>query len=142
MSDESNRSQMEAELPKRSSLPSSLSDSVSYVVPSQICIADYKRAVIFYWAPWSGPAMVVWRELLTRLAMIEMPLQIPLIHYDYWTDPICVTLFGPEIGGWGETCWVRNGEIIGNEVFGRCALGQTHADLLTRMDELVKELSL
>jgi hypothetical protein len=133
---------MEAELPKRSSLPSSLSDSVSYVVPSQICVADYKRAVVFYWAPWSGPAMVVWRELLTKLAMIELPLQIPLIHYDYWTDPICITLFGPYIGGWGETCWIRNGEIIGKEVFGRCAPGQTYDERLTRMDELVKELSL
>ncbi|MBP6744961.1 hypothetical protein KA344_06975 [bacterium] len=133
---------MEAELPKRSNLPPALADSVSYVLPSQICLADYKRAVIFYWAPWSGPAHAVWTELLSKLAKVELPLQILLIHYDYGTDPMCTTLFGTGVGAWGETCWVRNGEIIGREVFGRCAPGQTRAERLTRMDELIKELSL
>ncbi len=53
-----------------------------------------------------------------------------------------IRLFGTGVGAWGETCWERNGEIIGREVFGRCVPGQARAERLTRMDELVKELSL
>lgn len=129
-------------MPGRSCVPLSLSESVWFVPPARINIADCKRTLIFYWAPWSGPSVAVWLKLVSKLAESQAKVQILLVHYDYWTDPVCVTHFGPEIGGWGETCWIRNGEIIGREVFGRCAPGQTHAERLTRMDELVKELSM
>lgn len=141
MSKESEMGWQMAELPGRSGVPPSLSEAVWFVPPAQINISGCERTVIFYWAPWSGPSSAAWIELVNRLAESQVKVQILLVHSDYWTDPACVTLFGPEIGGWGETCWVRKGEIIGREIFGRCASEQTFADLLARMDELVKELT-
>jgi len=141
MSKESDIGWQRAELSGSSSVPLALSEAVWFVPPAQINIAECERTVIFYWAPWSGPSAAAWIELVSRLAEAQVMVQVLLVHYDYWADPACVTLFGPEIGGWGETCWVRKGEIIGREIFGRCASGQTFAGLLTRMDELVKELT-
>lgn len=124
-------------------LPTYLEDSAWFVPLDKIVVADYRRAIIVYWAPWSGPYASAFRLLMKKLAGSKIPLQLLFISWDHGTDPrvgILMELFGEIVGGWCETCWVRDGKIIGQNVFGNLALGGSREDIEKQMDQRIAQM--
>lgn len=87
-----------------------------------IRIEEIERAVIFYHGIWSGPSVAVFRLLCTTIAESEKPVPVMVVNADELSDAkpelhqIAADFFGPSIGAWGETCWIRTGQIIGRDV--------------------------
>ncbi len=92
-------------------------DMVSFVRLSELNAEQIDCAVLFCHALWSGPS----KEALTTLAraLAEKEARLPLLVIDsdelssgVETVKKAQSLFGPLLGGWGETCWIKHGAVI------------------------------
>lgn len=127
-----------AEFSGQLAVPDDIADTIEFVHPDHLNVAEYKRTMIVYWAPWSGPFVGIWKLLTRKLLEEPNPVQVILIHSDHWRNPVCGTLFGPEIGGWAEICWIQNGKIIGRDVYAKPE--KSRDEVLSRIDERLRQL--
>ncbi|MBS1952912.1 MAG: hypothetical protein JST89_01935 [Cyanobacteria bacterium SZAS-4] len=105
-------------------------DLLAEIQLAKFSIEDHERAVVFYHGVWSGPSVAPLRLLCSAMATARGQFPILLVN----ADSLDVNnrteiakakeLFGPFIGAWGETCWIKNGAIIAQDILGR--LGPMH----------------
>lgn len=96
------------------------------VTAAQLESVDVKsltKAVIFCYAGWSGPAVNAFRMLCSVMAASATTFEIVVINNDELTDEKnfdkAKILLGRALGGFGETCWVRDGIIIAQDDLGK-----------------------
>lgn len=98
-------------------------ESVSEVALCEFTIADHECAVVFYHGAWSGPSAAALNLLCTAMSTAINKFPIFLVNADSIRNDAdfakAKKLFGPHIGAWGETCWIRNGNIIAQDILGR-----------------------
>lgn len=124
-------------------LPKDLDTSTWFVPLIKLDIRKYDRAVIQYWAPFSGPSVVAFKILTKKLTEIERRIPLLLVEWDNNSNNFegLSILFGENIGGWGETCWILNGRIIGQDCLHRhgCS-AKTPAEFEEIVDQRLKQL--
>jgi hypothetical protein len=100
--------------------------------------SSVQNGILFYHAPWSGPSMMALTVLFARLAELGSALPIYVFNADDYSKPTTVEfqklqeLFGPSIGGFGETGWIHNG------VIRHATLGRGNSREL--LEEILKEM--
>lgn len=88
----------------------------------ELDVAGLGSAIIFYHGLWSGPSVAVFEVLCEALAEVSSPPDLVVIDADelndaeQWLCEKAQDVFGPVIGAWGETCWVRRGEVMHREM--------------------------
>jgi hypothetical protein len=116
-----------------------LSSPVPYIKIDELDIALHKRAVVYYHGAWSGPSVRVYRLLQQKLGSLKDPPALLVLDAD---DFIKCTdgqrrklqqLFGPETGGFGETCWIKDGHVMAQDILAKL---QTEQVLEQRLKEL------
>lgn len=133
------RSQFRAEPMRQLSAPSfeysiKRTGSICALDPNLICAAQLEnlridnlaRAVIFYHGGWSGTSVSALRLLCRVMAEATTKFQIIVVNADELGDNCdnktfdkAKMLFGPSIGAWGETCWIKGGRIIARDILGK-----------------------
>ncbi|MBX9671079.1 MAG: hypothetical protein K2X93_26050 [Candidatus Obscuribacterales bacterium] len=109
-------------LTNRHGLPRNL---VSEVALAEFNIGDHERAVVFYHGAWSGPSAAALKLLCTAMSARNKQIPIFLVNADSLNASNSADiekakeLFGQHIGAWGETCWIRNGDIVARDILGR-----------------------
>lgn len=88
----------------------------------ELDVAGLGSAIIFYHGLWSGPSVAVFEVLCETLAEVSSPPDLVVIDADelndaeQWLREKAQDVFGAVIGAWGETCWVRRGEVMHREM--------------------------
>jgi len=126
-------------------LPTELLDCTKFVTASDVRVEDYDRAIIFYYATWSGPTVAVFKWLCRKLESIDVPFDFVLIDADEPEQALdqkawCKKLehiFGALPHAYGEVCWVRHGRIIAQDILG--AKGMTKGAVERLLDERLQE---
>lgn len=73
---------------------------------------DLRRAVIFVFAAWSGPAVVAFKRFTRILSALDLgSLDVVILDIDCMSFDDVIRLFGHGLHGVGETFWVRDGQI-------------------------------
>jgi len=121
--------------------PIEIRNRVWFVELDKLEYQRYHKVVVFYWAPWSGPAAVAWRLLTSRLSVCKLKPEILLINADTVkldAREKLLEIFGKMAGAWGETCWISDGSIVGQDYFGahdRLKIPISPSELITKRIE-------
>lgn len=100
-------------------------DLVSEVALSEFKIVEHERAVVFYHGAWSGPSVAALKLICTSMSGANKQFPIFLVNADSLSASNSADiekakeLFGAHIGAWGETCWIRNGNIVARDILGK-----------------------
>lgn len=98
---------------------------ISEISLADLNVENHERAVVFYHGAWSGPSVAALKLLLASMSTIDDQFPIFLINADSLTTSNTADiekakeLFGPYIGAWGETCWIKKGAIVARDILGR-----------------------
>lgn len=80
---------------------------------AELQLPDIRRAVVFIFAAWSGPAVIALRRLTRLLSTLDLDsLEVIIVDNDCMTGDEMIRLFGHVFHGAGETMWVRNGRVF------------------------------
>ena len=75
-------------------------------------LPELRRAVIFVFAAWSGPAVIAFARFTRVLSMLDLgSLEIVILDIDCMTPEDLIQLLGHRLHGVGETFWIRDGRI-------------------------------
>lgn len=80
-------------------------------------ISAFDKAVIFYHGEWSGPSLVTLDLLCESLSEMHGIPELIVVNADELNSASetlrskAKELFGHDLGAYGETCWISNGEI-------------------------------
>jgi hypothetical protein len=75
-------------------------------------LPELRRAVIFVFAAWSGPAVMAFKKLTRILATIDLgSLDVVILDIDCMRPEDVIRLFGHVFHGAGETFWIRDGRV-------------------------------
>lgn len=79
-----------------------------------LCVPAMQRGIVFIFAVWSGPAIIAFQRFTRVLSHIDTAdLDLVVLDTDCLTPETGVALWGRNVGGGGETIWVRNGVVVG-----------------------------
>src|SRR5262249_5826168 len=86
------------------------------VVPStaQFDVPQIGCGILFFLATWSGPTIVAFAALNRALAAMDLQdLKLYVASIQFLTREFVAKYF-PQVtfGGWGETFWIQNGQIL------------------------------
>lgn len=72
-----------------------------------------RRGIIFIFAGWSGPAIIAFRRFTQVLAALDASrLDLIVLDIDCLSSEAGTALWGENVGGGGETLWVREGAVV------------------------------
>ena len=72
------------------------------------------RGVIFIFAVWSGPSIIAFRRFTQVLSRINTDgLDLAVLNTDCFSSEAGIALWGRNVGGGGETLWIRDGVVVG-----------------------------
>ena len=76
-------------------------------------MSSIRRGIVFIFAVWSGPAIIAF-ERFTRVlgGMDTVGLDLVVLDTDCLSSEAGVALWGKNVGGGGETLWIRDGGIV------------------------------
>lgn len=89
---------------------------------AELDIHRIELAICFYHALWSTPSVMIFPRLCYGLSKQLSEMQLIIINADELSDADkevlkkAALLFGPSIGGYGEACGIKEGEIVWREV--------------------------
>ena len=76
-------------------------------------LPDIRRAVVFVFAAWSGPAVIALRKITRLLSALDLDsVDVIILDNDCMTGDEMIRLFGRVFHGAGETMWVRDGRVF------------------------------
>lgn len=105
--------------------------------PDRFEVGAFEGAVIFIYAAWSGPATWAFQHVTSALADSESMATIWGYDTDDFTapNPLIETFeqMGAKMGGWGESLWIRKGQVVG-------ALGKGQTGDIGAIEALVQKL--
>jgi hypothetical protein len=79
----------------------------------ELHMSTIRRGIIFIFAVWSGPAIAAFHRLTQLLADIDTTgLDLVVLDTDCLTAEAGRALWGRNVGGGGETLWVRDGVVV------------------------------
>lgn len=91
-------------------------------------LPEMQRGIVFVFAAWSVPAVMGFQRLTKMIKTLDTgSLDLVVLDIDCLTAESAELLFGAPgftTGGWGETLWVRDGQIVAR------ALGHSAPDAL------------
>jgi hypothetical protein len=112
-------------------------DRLIYIEDDQFDLSHYQDAILFYLAPWSGPASIA-RKALTRW-YVETNCQAVVLWFsdEMKVAEVFARLFGATPHGYGEVCWVKGGKVVEHDVLCRTTNAERLAEHLERRFRLM-----
>src|SRR5262249_35695872 len=75
--------------------------------------SNIRRGIIFIFAVWSGPAIIAFQRFTQILSTLDTArLDLIVLDTDCLTSEASTALWGRNVGGGGETLWVRDGAVV------------------------------
>jgi hypothetical protein len=72
-----------------------------------------QRGIVFIFAVWSGPAIIAFERFTRLLAGIDTAgLDLVVLDTDCLSSEAGIALWGSNVGGGGETLWIRDGFVV------------------------------
>lgn len=79
----------------------------------ELSVSTIRRGIVFIFAVWSGPAIIAFERFTRVLAGMDSPrLDLVVLDTDCLTPEAMIALWGRNVGGGGETLWVRDGVAV------------------------------
>jgi hypothetical protein len=79
----------------------------------ELSMSTIRRGIVFIFAVWSGPAIIAFERFTRVLADIDTTeLDLAVLDTDCLSSEAGVALWGRNVGGGGETLWIRDGVIV------------------------------
>src|SRR5215813_9896424 len=76
-------------------------------------ISTIQRGMVFIFAVWSGPAIVAVERFTRVLAGMDTAgLDLVVLDTDCLSSEAGIALWGSNVGGGGETLWIRDGFVV------------------------------
>ncbi len=76
-------------------------------------VSSIRRGIVFIFAVWSGPAVIAFERFTRVLAGIDTTgLDLVVLDTDCLTPEAGLALWRSNIGGGGETLWIRDGVVV------------------------------
>ena len=76
-------------------------------------LSEIRRGIVFIFAVWSGPAFVAFHRFTGFLAGVDKDaLDVVVLDTDCLASEAGSALWGTNVGGGGETLWVRDGAVV------------------------------
>jgi hypothetical protein len=116
-----------------------VSNPARFIKIEELDLSSHKKAVLYYHGAWSGPSVRVFRLLQQKLAsLIDPPALLVLnaedfAHADDKQRKKITQLFGPDVAAFGETCWIKEGKVMAQDVLGKM---ETEQAIDLRLKEL------
>lgn len=77
-----------------------------------LAVPSLRRAIIFIFAVWSGPAIIGFKRFTRVLAGLDVrDVELIVVDTDCLSPRDGAALWGRSVGGAGETIWVRDGKV-------------------------------
>ncbi|MGE0266666.1 MAG: hypothetical protein AB7V06_28590 [Candidatus Obscuribacterales bacterium] len=117
-----NTTRFESEVIRTATKNGLSANRIQFSTISDIDISKEEYAVCFYHAIWSAQSVSVFPRLCFALSSCSDRLKVLIFDADELSNAKpeiqekAALLFGPCIGGYGETCWIRNGKIMARDV--------------------------
>jgi hypothetical protein len=98
-------------------------------------ISTIRRGIIFIFAVWSGPAIAAFHRFTRLLADIDTTgIDLVVLDADCLTAETSRTLWGRNVGGGGETLWVRDGVVVARSLL---YIPDSEPEVLQRTRDLI-----
>lgn len=79
---------------------------------NELKLPDIRRGILFIFAVWSGPSIIAFQRFTQILATLDTTrLELIVLDTDCLTSEAGTALWGRNVGGGGETLWVRDGAV-------------------------------
>jgi hypothetical protein len=100
-------------------------------------VSAIRRGIVFIFALWSGPAFIAFDRFTRLLANIDTgPLDLVILDIDCLSSESGIALWGTNVGGGGETIWVRDGVVVARSLL---YAPDSEPELLRHTHELLTE---
>jgi len=79
----------------------------------ELRMSTIRRGIVFIFAVWSGPAIIAFERFTRTLAGIDTArLDLVVLDTDCLGSEAATALWGSNVGGGGETLWIRDGFVV------------------------------
>lgn len=96
-----------------------------------------RRGIVFIFAVWSGPAIIAFERFTRILAGMDTgALDLVVLDTDCLTSEAENMLWGANVGGGGETLWIRDGVVIARSLL---YLPESEPELVSHTQDLLNE---
>jgi hypothetical protein len=103
----------------------------------ELRLAAIRRGIIFIFAVWSGPAIIAFHRFTRVLAGIDTTgLDLVVLDTDCLSSEAGTALWGKNVGGGGETLWVRDGAVVARLLL---YIADSEPELLRHTQDLIDE---
>lgn len=103
----------------------------------ELSLSTIRRGVVFIFADWSGPAIIAFERFTRVLAgMDSHRLDLVVLDTDCLTPDAMTALWGRNVGGGGETIWVRDGEVAARSLL---YVPESEPEMIRHIQELLDE---
>jgi hypothetical protein len=76
-------------------------------------MASIQRGIVFIFAVWSGPAVIALQRLTQVLGSMDLAgVDLVVLDTDCLSAEAGIALWGANLGGGGETLWIRDGNTV------------------------------
>jgi hypothetical protein len=109
----------------------------------ELDVGQFDRAVIFYWAPWSGPAHASYTLLTDKLSRSPLPIKLMWVdsnNSNSYSIESLTAVFGAIPHAFGEVCWIAQGKIVGQDRLGKLEPGQTWQDIHDLVEQRIEHI--
>ncbi len=79
----------------------------------ELGMSSIRRGIVFIFAVWSGPAIIAFERFTRVLAGIDTTgVDLVVLDTDCLSSEAGNALWGGNVGGGGETVWIRDGVVV------------------------------
>jgi len=99
-------------------------------------LSDIRRGIVFIFAVWSGPAFIAFHRFTRFLGGVDTAaLDLVVLDTDCLSSEAGTALWGTNVGGGGETLWVRDGAVVARSLL---YVPDSEPEMIRHTQELLK----
>ncbi|HEX5219896.1 MAG TPA: hypothetical protein VFZ59_10035 [Verrucomicrobiae bacterium] len=95
-------------------------------------LSDIRRGIVFIFAVWSDPAFFAFHRFTRFLADVDLV----VLDTDCLSSEAGTALWGANVGGGGETLWVRDGVVVARSLL---YMPDSEPEMIRHTQELLDE---